>query len=50
MFPAANVVKAFNAVFAEVYEAQNAVLDGAPSASFMQGMIHDPRQGFAISS
>ncbi len=27
-FPAANVVKAFNAVFAEVYAAQNAMLDG----------------------
>lgn len=36
-FPAANVVKAFNAVFAEVYAAQIAVLDGRAISIFYAG-------------
>ncbi len=36
-FPTANVVKAFNAVFAEVYQSQNAQIDGHAITVFFAG-------------
>jgi hypothetical protein len=36
-FPTANVVKAFNAVFAEVYQSQNAEIDGRAITIFFAG-------------
>jgi hypothetical protein len=46
-FPTANVVKAFNAVFAEVYQSQNAEIDGRAITIFFAGdaAVAKPRSG-----